>query len=72
MIIYVFDTVFHFYYVKTVWDKSVDETKPRVCSKQTDKENYNVNIIADYYKVSLAIPLIDIVLSKPKRRFEGN
>ena len=52
--------------------RSVDETKPRVCSKQTDRENHNANSIADYYKVSLAIPLIDIVLSELKRRFEGN
>ena len=43
---------------------SVDETKPRIGSKQTDRENNNVNSIADYYKVSLAIPLIDTVLSK--------
>ena len=52
--------------------RSVDETKPRVCSKNTDRENHNANSIADYYKVSLAIPLIDIVLSELKRRFEGN
>ena len=51
---------------------SIDEAKPRVCSKQTDRENQNVNSIADYNKVSLAIPLIDIVLSELKRRFEGN
>ena len=47
---------------------SVDEAKPRVCSKQTDRENHNVNSIANYYKISL----IDIVLSELKRRFEGN
>ena len=41
-----------------------------VLDKQT--ENYNVNIIAGYYKVSLAITLIDIVLSELKKRFEGN
>ena len=51
---------------------SVDETKPRVCSKQTDRENHSADSIADYYKISLAIPLIDIVLSELKRRFEGN
>ena len=50
---------------------SVDETKPRVCSKQTDRENHSADSIADY-KISLAIPLIDIVLSELKRRFEGN
>ena len=51
---------------------SVDETKPMVCSKQTDRENHNADSIADYYKISLAISLIDIVLSELKRRFEGN
>ena len=51
---------------------SVDETKPMVCSKQTDRENHNADSIADYYKISLAISLIDIVLSELKRRFEWN
>ena len=51
---------------------SVDKTKPRVCSKQRDRENHNADSIAEYYKISLAIPLIDIVLSELKRRFEGN
>ena len=51
---------------------SGDETKIRVYSKQTDRENYNVNSIAYYYKVSPTIPLIDIVLPERKRRFEGN
>ena len=40
---------------------SVDETKPRVCSKQADRSNHNVNSIAEYYKVSLAVPLIETV-----------
>ena len=51
---------------------SVDDTKPRVCSKQTDRKNLNVHSIAEYYKVSLAIPLIEIVLSELKISFEGN
>ena len=51
---------------------SVDDTKPRICSKQTDRENPNVHSIAEYYKVSLAIPLIEIVLSELKISFEGN
>ena len=50
----------------------VDETKPRVCSKQTGRENHSTESIGDYYKISLAIPLIDIVLSELKRRFEGS
>ena len=41
-----------------------------VLNKQT--ENHSADSIADYYKVSLAIPLINIVLSELKRRFEGN
>ena len=48
------------------------ETKPRVYSKQTDRENHNVNSTADYYKVYLVIPLIDTILSELKRRFEGD
>ena len=52
--------------------RSVDETKPRVCSKNTDRENHSANSIADYYKVSLAILLTDVVLSELKRRFERN
>ena len=51
---------------------SADETKPRVCSKQTDRENHSAYSVADYYKISLAIPLIEIVLSELKRRFEGS
>ena len=51
---------------------SVDDTKPRVCSKQTDRENHNVNCIAHYHKVSLPIPLTDIVLPGLKRGIEGN
>ena len=50
---------------------SVDELKPRVCSKQTDRKNHNTNSIADYYKVSQTIPLIDIGLSELKTPFEG-
>ena len=41
---------------------SVNEVKPRVCFKQTNRKNYNANSIADYYKVSLTIPLTKIVL----------
>ena len=51
---------------------SVDEVEPRVYSKQTDRENHNVNSIANYYKVFLAIFLIDTVLSELKRRLEGS
>ena len=50
---------------------SVDETKPRVFSKQTDRENHNADSIADCFNVFLAIPLFDIVLSELKRKFEG-
>ena len=49
---------------------SVDETKPSDCSKQTDTQTHSGDSIADYYTISLAIPLNDIVLSELKRRFE--
>ena len=51
---------------------SVDEAKPRNFSRQTNTKNHNVNSIADYYKVSLAIPLFDIALPELKRRFQEN
>ena len=49
----------------------VNKTKPRVCYKQTDRENRNVNSIAGYYRFTLVIPLIDIIFSELKREFWG-
>ena len=48
------------------------EVVPRVCSKQTLRENYSPNSSSVYYKLSLTIPLVDTVLGELKRRFEGN
>ena len=41
-----------------------------VLTKQT--KNHNAHSIVDYYKISMVISVIDIVLSELKRRFEGN
>ena len=48
------------------------EVVPRVCSKQTLRENYLSNSSSVYYKLSLTIPLVDTVLGELRRRFEGN
>ena len=40
--------------------------------KKQDRENHDPNSIVDYYEVSLAMSLIDVVLSELKRRFEGS
>ena len=40
--------------------------------KKQDRENHDPNSIVDYYEVSLAMSLIDVVLSELKRRFAGN
>ena len=50
----------------------VEESKPRLCSRQKNRENYETESISDYYKVSLAIPLLEIVQAELKRRFEGD
>ena len=47
----------------------VNKTKSRVCYKQKERENRNVNSIAGYYRFSLVIPLIDIIFSELKREF---
>ena len=51
---------------------NIVEVVPRVCSKQTLRENYSSNSSSEYYKLSLTIPLVDTVLGELKRRFEGN
>ena len=48
------------------------EVVPRVCSRQTLRENYSSNSSWEYYKLSLTIPLIATVSGELKRRFEGN
>ena len=48
------------------------EVVPRVCSKQTLRENYSSNSSWEYYKLSLTTPLVDTVLGELKRRFQGN
>ena len=46
------------------------EVVPRVCSKQTLRENYSPNSSSVYYKQSLTIPLVDTVLGELKRGFK--
>ena len=48
------------------------EVVARVCSRQMLRENYPSDSSSEYYKLSLTIPLLEIVLGELKRRFEGN
>lgn len=50
----------------------IEESKPRLCSRQKNRENYETESTADYYRVSLAIPLVELVESELKRRFQGD
>ena len=51
---------------------NVNNSVPRICARQTARENFPAESPSHYYKLSLSIPLIDTVLSELKRRFEGN
>ena len=59
-------------FFKICTEAKFDEAKHRVFSKQTNDKTHNVNSISDYFKVSLAISLINIVLSELKRGFKAN
>lgn len=44
-------------------------TMPRVASRQTYRENYNLNNVKDYYRVSLFIPYLDSLIQSISVRF---
>lgn len=45
------------------------EDRPRVCSRQTLRENYPSESVADYWRKSVAIPFLDVICSEMKCRF---
>ena len=44
-------------------------SKPRVCNVQVNHENYDVESVSDYYKVSLTIPFLDKLIETMGDRF---
>ena len=51
---------------------NVNESVLRTRASQTAMETFPAESPLHYHKLSLSIPLIDTVLRKLKRRFEGN
>ena len=43
--------------------------KPRICMIQVNRENYYVESVSDYYKVSLTIPFLDKLIESMDDRF---
>ena len=52
---------------------NVDSSKPRSCARQRNRPNATVESIEDWYRINVAIPFIDHVISElvwvgPRRR----
>ena len=45
------------------------ESMPRICNRQTNRENFKVTTLRDYYRVKLTIPLLDHVIEEIRSRF---
>ena len=43
--------------------------KPRVVRRQVHRENYSADTVSDYYKFSVNIPLLDIIIAEQQSRF---
>lgn len=54
---------------KMAVELEVDEEKPRICGRQTKRENFSVSTCEDYYRVSVYIPLLDTISEDLKTRF---
>ena len=44
------------------------EERPRVCSRQRNRENYQEESAAQYWTRTVAIPFLDVICSELKRR----
>ena len=47
----------------------IDVSRPRLCKKQTKRNNYTVESIEDYYRVSIYIPYLDSINNSLNVRF---
>jgi len=50
-------------------DLDIEEKMPRLTNYQKKRANHAVDSIADYYRVSVYIPLVENILSDMKARF---
>lgn len=47
----------------------IEINKPRICGRRTRRENYNTDSCESYYRVSVYIPHIDMIIQDLKQRF---
>lgn len=45
------------------------EQRPRICSRQQNRENYPSNSVADYWKRSVVVPFLDVICAELTSRF---
>ena len=50
----------------------IDVSRPRLCKKQTKRNNYTVESIEDYYRVSINIPYLDSIINSLNVRFSSS
>ena len=49
-------------------DLDIDVKQPRYASRQRNRENYVATTVSEYYKLSLTIPLFDMIISEFESR----
>ncbi|XP_071168482.1 52 kDa repressor of the inhibitor of the protein kinase-like [Mytilus edulis] len=55
--------------LKMADDLDVTQSKPRICGRQTTRSNVPCESTEDYYKKTIAIPLLDHMLTEMNSRF---
>lgn len=46
-----------------------NEQRPRICSRQRNRENYPSDSVADYWKRSVVVPFLDVICAEISSRF---
>lgn len=59
--------------VKTLASQlNIEIKKPRCCSRQKNRANFETNSVEDYYRLSIFIPLLDNVIMDLNSRFDSS
>ena len=61
--------IYYQYALDGAVENDIPVKKPRVCTIQVNRENYDTDSISDYYKVSLTIPFLDNLIESMNDRF---
>ena len=51
---------------------SADITKPRLCGRQTNRDNPTTDSVEQYYRVSISAPFLDHLINELKTRFSSD